>query len=68
MPAPGDPETVVAKSAALAEDIDGASYMAAVRTPHRIGRRKAGAALTVQTRSTYGSRVGQPQSRTRVNI
>ena len=37
-PAPGELETVVAKSAALAEDIDGASYMAAVHTAHRIGR------------------------------
>ena len=40
-PAPGDLETVVAKSAALAEDIDGASYMAAVHTAHRIGRQMA---------------------------
>ena len=40
-PAPGDLETVVAKSAALAEDIDGASYMEAVHTAHRLGRQMA---------------------------
>ena len=40
-PAPGDLETVVARSAALAEDIDGASYMAAVHTAHRLGRQMA---------------------------
>ena len=40
-PAPGDLETVIARSAALAEDIDGASYMAAVHTAHRIGRQMA---------------------------
>ena len=40
-PAPGELETVVANTAALAEDIDGASYMAAVHTAHRIGRQMA---------------------------
>ena len=40
-PAPGELETVVADTAALAEDIDGASYMAAVHTAHRIGRQMA---------------------------
>ena len=40
-PAPGELETVVARSAALAEDIDGASYMAAVHTAHRLGRQMA---------------------------
>ena len=40
-PQPGDLETVVARSAALAEDIDGASYMAAVHTAHRLGRQMA---------------------------
>ncbi len=40
-PQPGDLETVVARSAALAEDIDGASHMAAVHTAHRIGRQMA---------------------------
>ena len=40
-PAPGELETVVARSAALAEGIDGASYMAAVHTAHRLGRQMA---------------------------
>ena len=40
-PAPGELETVVANTAALAESIDGASYMAAVHTAHRIGRQMA---------------------------
>ena len=40
-PAPGDLETVVANTARLAEGIDGASYMAAVHTAHRIGRQMA---------------------------
>ncbi len=40
-PQPGELETVVARSAALAEDIDGASYMAAVHTAHRLGRQMA---------------------------
>ena len=40
-PAPGELETVVADTAALAEGIDGASYMAAVHTAHRIGRQMA---------------------------
>ena len=40
-PQPGDLETVVANTAKLAEGIDGASYMAAVHTAHRIGRQMA---------------------------
>ena len=40
-PAPGELETVVADTATLAEGIDGASYMAAVHTAHRIGRQMA---------------------------
>ena len=40
-PAPGELETVVADTAKLAEGIDGASYMAAVHTAHRIGRQMA---------------------------
>ena len=40
-PAPGELETVVANTAALAEGIDGATYMAAVHTAHRIGRQMA---------------------------
>ena len=40
-PQPGDLETVVADTAKLAEGIDGASYMAAVHTAHRIGRQMA---------------------------
>ena len=40
-PAPGVLETVVANTAALAEGIDGAAYMAAVHTAHRIGRQMA---------------------------
>ena len=40
-PTPGELETVVASTAALAEGIDGASYMAAVHTAHRIGRQMA---------------------------
>ena len=40
-PAPGDLETVVANTAKLAEGIDGADYMAAVHTAHRIGRQMA---------------------------
>ena len=40
-PAAGELETVVANTATLAEDIDGASYMAAVHTAHRIGRQMA---------------------------
>ena len=40
-PRPGDLETVVADTAALAEGIDGATYMAAVHTAHRIGRQMA---------------------------
>ena len=41
VPAPGELETVVADTARLAEGIDGASYMAAVHTAHRIGRQMA---------------------------
>ncbi len=40
-PAPGELETVVADTAALAEKIDGATYMAAIHTAHRIGRQMA---------------------------
>ena len=40
-PQPGELETVVADTATLAEGIDGASYMAAVHTAHRIGRQMA---------------------------
>ena len=40
-PAPGELETVVADTAALAEGIDGATYMGAVHTAHRIGRQMA---------------------------
>ena len=40
-PQPGELETVVARSAALAEDIDGATYMTAVHTAHRLGRQMA---------------------------
>ncbi len=40
-PAPGELETVVADTAALAERIDGATYMGAVHTAHRIGRQMA---------------------------
>ena len=40
-PQPGELETVVANTAALAERIDGESYMAAVHTAHRIGRQMA---------------------------
>ena len=40
-PQPGDLETVVADTARLAEGIDGATYMAAVHTAHRIGRQMA---------------------------
>ena len=41
VPGPGELETVVADTAKLAETIDGASYMAAVHTAHRIGRQMA---------------------------
>ena len=40
-PQPGELEAVVANTAALAERIDGESYMAAVHTAHRIGRQMA---------------------------
>ena len=40
-PRPGELETVVADTARLAEGIDGAGYMAAVHTAHRIGRQMA---------------------------
>ena len=40
-PARGDLETVVANTATLAEGIDGASYIAAIHTAHRIGRQMA---------------------------
>ena len=40
-PQPGELETVVANTAALAEGIDGETYMAAVHTAHRIGRQMA---------------------------
>ena len=40
-PAAGELETVVANTAALAEGIDGATYMAAIHTAHRIGRQMA---------------------------
>ena len=40
-PQPGELETVVADTAKLAEGIDGATYMAAVHTAHRIGRQMA---------------------------
>ena len=40
-PQPGELETVVANTAALAEGIDGATYMAAIHTAHRIGRQMA---------------------------
>ena len=40
-PQPGELETVVAKTAALAEGIDGATYMEAIHTAHRIGRQMA---------------------------
>ena len=41
VPGPGELETVVADTAKLAETIDGATYMAAVHTAHRIGRQMA---------------------------
>ena len=40
-PQPGELETVVANTAALAEGIDGATYMEAIHTAHRIGRQMA---------------------------
>ena len=40
-PGPGQLETAVADTARLAEGIDGATYMAAVHTAHRIGRQMA---------------------------
>ena len=40
-PEPGALETVVADTATMAEGIDGATYMAAVHTAHRIGRQMA---------------------------
>ena len=40
-PQPGELETVVANTAALAERIDGATYMEAIHTAHRIGRQMA---------------------------
>ena len=40
-PAPGELETTVADTAKLAESIDGATYMAAVYTAHRVGRQMA---------------------------
>ena len=41
VPQAGELETVVADTARLAEGIDGATYMAAVHTAHRIGRQMA---------------------------
>ena len=40
-PQPGELETVVANTAALAEGIDGATYMEAIHMAHRIGRQMA---------------------------